>query len=103
MNNSYLYYQFLALNNQLVVLDYAQQSELFAIIEDETEKGKYKVRQYVFIGQFVDSDETWYILDFSDESGTHRVYVQKNKMEWYRTEGEAKLRLWEKMANGAGE
>lgn len=96
-----LYYEFLAMNNQLTILDYAQQSELFAVVEDKSDKEKYKVQRYVFMGQFSDADGTWYVLDFSDDGEVHRMYMLKDKMTWCRTEEEAKMWLWEKMANGA--
>lgn len=91
-----VYYEFLAMNNQLIVLDYAIGKKLFAVVEY---KGKYKIQQYMYWGQYWDGFKTWYVLDAVNGDEGKRVNIEKEAQIWFRTEEEARLVLWERSAN----
>lgn len=93
------YYEFLALNNQLIVLDFPISKNLFAVVEN---KGKYKIQQYIYLGQYWDGFKTWYVLDMVNGNKRKRVNIEKEAETWFRTEEEARVSLWERTANKGG-
>lgn len=93
--NDGLYYEFLANNNQLIILDYRLGTELFTVQENNN---KFWIQKYLFRGQFSDGEGTWYVLDAVECEKPRRLCILKEKETWIRTMAEARLDMWSRSA-----